>query len=131
MLQIHGTADSIVPYSGGQVRNPFGSKDRGSVLSVDSLASFFVTSNGCIDTPTIETMPDSSRTDRSTITTRTWDSCGTGAVVKFLRIEGGGHTWPGEQTGLPARLVGNTNQDINATNEIWSFFAAVKPMNRT
>jgi len=35
-----------------------------------------------------------------------------------MKVIGGGHTWPGSVFILP-----ETNQDINASNEIWEFFS--------
>jgi polyhydroxybutyrate depolymerase len=126
LLQIHGTADPIVPYQGGTVTNPFGSQSRGTVLSVDELASVFTRNGGCNPTPTTGAVPDRAPRDGSTITTRTWNGCGSRTEVSFWRVEGGGHVWPGEQSRLPERVVGKGNKDIDATAEIWRFFANLK-----
>ena len=48
----------------------------------------------------------------------------TGGEVVRVRIDGGGHGWPGTSQYLPARLIGNVNQDFQASREIWSFFKA-------
>jgi polyhydroxybutyrate depolymerase len=42
----------------------------------------------------------------------------------LYRVEGGGHTWPGGKQYTSPVLVGTTNRDINATEQIWAFFAA-------
>jgi polyhydroxybutyrate depolymerase len=47
-----------------------------------------------------------------------------GPRVRLLRIEGGGHTWPGAAQYLPAAWIGPTNRDIDASEEIWRFFKA-------
>jgi polyhydroxybutyrate depolymerase len=123
LLQIHGTADPIVPYEGGLVVNPLGAENRGTVIGVDELATVFATVNGCTNGPIASALPDRSATDGSTITSRVWSACRANTGVTFLRIDGGGHVWPGERTHLPERLVGKGNQDIDASAEIWSFFA--------
>ena len=63
-------------------------------------------------------------------------NCKSGAPVVLYQIEGGGHGWPGGQTDAllgndsrgntrgnraRQRLVGNTSQDINASEVIWQF----------
>jgi polyhydroxybutyrate depolymerase len=123
LLQIHGTADLIVPYSGGEVQNPLGAQNRGTVIGVDDLATLYSVANGCTGGPISGAVPDRVTSDGSTITSQTWGICTANSVVKFLRIEGGGHVWPGERTHLPERLVGKGNQDIDASEEIWAFFA--------
>ncbi len=38
--------------------------------------------------------------------------------MNWLKVIGGAHTWPGS-----AITIGVTNQDFNASNEIWRFFS--------
>jgi polyhydroxybutyrate depolymerase len=125
LMQIHGTADPIVPYGGGPVNNPFGADNRGTVIGVDDLATLFVQINQCDPSPIVAKVPDRKITDDSTITQRTWKDCQSRAALTFLRVDGGGHVWPGERTHLPKRLVGAENKDIDATQEIWNFFTAL------
>ena len=47
---------------------------------------------------------------------------GDGEVLLYALI-GGGHTWAGSATELPATITGATNHDINATATIWQFFS--------
>jgi polyhydroxybutyrate depolymerase len=121
LLQIHGTADPLVPFNGGTVETL--GQDGGEVTGVDTLAAFFVSLNGCGADPTVGVLPDVNARDRTTISTRVWSSCKANTV--FWRVEGGGHTWPGERKSLPRFLVGPTNKDIDATTEIWKFFASL------
>jgi polyhydroxybutyrate depolymerase len=39
-------------------------------------------------------------------------------TIELLKISGGGHTWPGAAAWLPG-----TNYDIDASEQIWNFFA--------
>ena len=56
--------------------------------------------------------------------------CPAGADVVLCTIQGGGHAWPESGTmpvGLPACIAageGHTSTTFNASEQIWSFFAA-------
>jgi len=46
-----------------------------------------------------------------------------GAEVVHLRIEGGGHTWPGgPQSALGEFFLGTSNRDIDSGTVLWEFF---------
>jgi polyhydroxybutyrate depolymerase len=45
--------------------------------------------------------------------------CDQNASVVLYTIDGGGHAWPG---GWPIPGVGKTSNDIDATEELWTFF---------
>jgi polyhydroxybutyrate depolymerase len=48
--------------------------------------------------------------------------CSGGADVELCTVDGGGHQWPGgRDLGI---LNGTLSNDIDATDAIWSFFAA-------
>jgi hypothetical protein len=44
--------------------------------------------------------------------------------VRFFRILGGGHTWPGVEIPALEPQLGQTVEDIVASVELWSFFQA-------
>ncbi len=49
--------------------------------------------------------------------------CPAGTAVEFAVVDGGGHSWPGSQFDTSiASIVGPTNQEIDATQQIWRFF---------
>lgn len=53
--------------------------------------------------------------------------CAPGRAVRLCTIDGGGHTWPGSAQSeaiLTAFGEGKTSQDIDANQEMWSFFGA-------
>ena len=100
VLQMHGTADGVVPYSG-----------------VASTIAHWVDHNDCPTTPVIIDLPDIDTTDNSTVTLSYYYPCNDSTEVKLYTIHGGGHTWPGASI-----IIGVTNQDIHASNEIWNFF---------
>jgi len=48
-------------------------------------------------------------------------SCSGGSEVELVMIEGGGHSWPGGDR--LARFLDPPSQALDATAEIWRFFA--------
>jgi polyhydroxybutyrate depolymerase len=50
-----------------------------------------------------------------------FSGCANQVEVILFSIEGSGHTWPGGEP-MSGLLVGNTNSDIDASTELWTFF---------
>jgi polyhydroxybutyrate depolymerase len=123
LFMIPGTADRLMPYAGGGVAP--GLRDRGTVVSSDRTLDFWSVAMGCGVTASIERF-DPVRDDTSVTITR-YDGCRAGVVVQTWTVEGGGHTWPGRESGrgLRARLVGPTATEFSATQVILDFFDAV------
>ena len=65
--------------------------------------------------------PDVNQDDDSRVIRRSWRGPNGNDVVVY-EVNGGGHAVPQSWMSLPALLVGTTNEDINAVNEIWHFF---------
>lgn len=122
---INGTADPLVPYEGGHVRGPFNTP-RGAIWSTDNTIAFWARHNRCPTGPVIVAWPDRDTNDGSRVIERDYRGCA-GARVRLLRIEGGGHTWPGGMQYLPASFIGATNRDFDATEAIWDFFKRLPP----
>jgi polyhydroxybutyrate depolymerase len=121
VMLINGTADPLVPYEGGQVQL-FGAQ-RGEILSTDATVAWWSRQNGCTAAPTDRALPDRDPGDETTVTVTELEGCrGASAVVRY-RVEGGGHTWPGGRQYLPEAVVGRVSRDIDATREIFEFFA--------
>ena len=108
ILHIHGTADSTIPYSGV-----------GYYPSVDSTVQYFVNKNNC-PPQAVTQLPDLNNTDSSTVTKSYYGPCQNSTEVILYTVNNGGHTWPGAS--IPIPNLGNTNQDIKASGEIWDFF---------
>jgi polyhydroxybutyrate depolymerase len=96
VMQIHGTADSLVPYSG-----------------VAATIDGWVSRNGCSGTPVVtDPYPPS---DSSSATSMSYyGPCDEGSEVVLLTVEGAGHVWPGGW--------GATTYGIDASEELWAFF---------
>lgn len=94
ILQVHGTEDSIVPYS-----------------SVSNLLDFWTTHNATDKTPNVSNIPDYDPKDGSTVQRFEYSNGNEGVAVHHLKVIGGGHQWPGHKG----------NMDINASEEVWDF----------
>lgn len=112
ILQIHGTSDAVVSINGGVSSI--------NTLAIDELVSFWVNYNNCDPIAEYTMIPDIVELDNCTAEHYFYGGGSSGATVEYFKIIGGGHTWP---SALPLGLLGNTNYDINACNEIWRFFS--------
>jgi polyhydroxybutyrate depolymerase len=103
VLEIHGTADAVVPYR-GTAHNPGG--------DVLAWLSAWVDRDACRAVPR--------RTQQSARVLRLdWTSCRDGTAVAHLRLDGGTHAWPGADPPDPGPQLG-----VSATAEAWSFLRA-------
>jgi polyhydroxybutyrate depolymerase len=107
VMEIHGTADPTVAYEG----NFF-------FASTPSVVTWWADFNDC-DTPaSINPIDDTDTGDGCTAEHHAYINGNNGSSVEHYKIIGGQHTWPGSAFGG----VG-TNQDIDASKEIWKFFS--------
>ena len=107
VLQIHGTEDDVVLYNGNTLSIP-----------IADVISYWVDYNNCETTPTTTTLPDIDPSDGSTIEHSVYEDGDNGITTEHMKVIGGGHTWPGSEIN-----TGGTNQDIDASMEIWLFFS--------
>lgn len=112
-LIIHGTADPMVPYAGGQGDR---SLTRTDFASVDSVVTAFRAPWGALG----EVSRRIDRHDDGTAVVITDFAKGSRVVVRLVTVEGGGHHWPG---GRKLRLSDGKTQEIDANAEILRFFA--------
>jgi polyhydroxybutyrate depolymerase len=125
VMQIHGTADPLVPYEGGPIgghrrhghrRHGGRLEGRGVVMGVDAWASLWV-ANTNADGPAVTSVGDD-------VSVRTWRGTARQSDIEFWRVENGGHTWPGGAQYLPERVIGSTSKTFDATPTIWRFLSA-------
>jgi polyhydroxybutyrate depolymerase len=109
VLQIHGTSDNIVNFNGA-----LGNKSATEV--VDLWKNF----NACSVAPVITALPNINLNDNSTVDLLDYSPCINNNLVQMLRVNGGGHQWPGTSSLLGG--LGTINRDIKASAEIWNFF---------
>lgn len=106
VIQIHGTNDATVPYSGGA----------GWTASIPNVLNYWVSTNNCNPTPIMVDLPNTNLNDASTVEKYTYvngDNC---SQVVHYKVLDGGHTWPGSSI-----VLAGTNLDFKASKEIWSF----------
>ncbi len=106
VIHIHGTADKLVPYNGGDARSAVDGPPVPDVNAfwrkVDQCGPPAVTTNAPVTTSTA--------------------ACADKRSVELITIDGGKHQWPGGDTFLEKRDP--TSHTLNATQTIWLFFAA-------
>jgi len=119
LLLINGTEDPVNPYNGGLV-SILGNDSRGTVLSSDETMKYWLQLGDCAATPNQQKMDNHNKDDQSSVEKSTWQCNGTDIAILY-KIVGGGHTIPHTQSLMP-KILGVTNQDINAGAEIWQFF---------
>ncbi|MEV2233573.1 alpha/beta fold hydrolase [Streptomyces phaeochromogenes] len=130
VLLIAGTRDPIMPYKGGEA-SVFGFQKRGTVLSAEATARAFAEVNGITEPPA--SWPPTPSPNGSggfdgsgdhegplVIETR-YTQLGKEPVVAFA-VRGGGHTVPNPDYRFP-RLMGKTDDTLDAPAVIWAFFA--------
>lgn len=108
VIEIHGTADPLVPYGGGRTA---GGATQPSPSTAEVVARWAALDQ-CRPEPAVDTKPP--------VTTSTWTGCAGGAGVKLIAIEGAVHTWY-------ASGLGPANGAVGATHEIWSFLSGIRP----
>jgi polyhydroxybutyrate depolymerase len=120
ILFMNGTGDPINPWQGGDVVLWPVLGNRGPVLSVPASVDYFRKLAGLEGAPQATQFPDRDPGDASTAERSSWSAPGKRSVALYT-IEGGGHGVPHPAT-YGRRLLGESNRDIHAANEIWEFF---------
>ncbi|HWY13098.1 MAG TPA: T9SS type A sorting domain-containing protein [Bacteroidia bacterium] len=110
VMHIHGTADGTVPYGGNAQE-----------IAVDTLMKLWRIKNNCNPVPTSSAVPNINTSDGCTADHFLWSGGTAGSTNELYRVNGGAHTWPGATT-----IIGVTNEDFNASVEIWRFFRKYK-----
>lgn len=105
VLSIHGTADFVRPYNGLSFAG------FQYYIPQSDQNELFKDINGTDDSPTVINIPDINPSDGSTVTHFIWSNGVGCSDVEHMRVNGGGHDWPG--------TFGN--RDIVANEEIWKF----------
>lgn len=114
IMMTQGTADPILSYKGGV--EP---KSGVAMLSGEQTLAFFLRRSGCSGERATQ-LPDKNKDDDSTVTQINGTGCA--VPVEYLRVNGGGHSWPGRE-GMELRVIlGPTNHDIDSGEKIWGFF---------
>ena len=118
VLDIHGTDDPLVPYTGGEVHGGSG----GSISSVADTMKMWAAIDRCAETPIKSDVPDRAPDDGMRTHRDVYEHCAPGVGVVLYTVEHGGHTWPGGGH-MDESYVGPTTRDFDASELIWDFFA--------
>jgi polyhydroxybutyrate depolymerase len=123
VLAFHGTADPILPYTGGGLNaTTIANTDyyKGNLppglpppLGLDESMRRWAQHNGCA------TAPIDTRVSAHVIH-RVWEHCA--AATELYVIEGGGHAWPGKPVPQFEKQFGPGTTEVDATNLMFTFF---------
>jgi len=109
IMHFHGTDDNLVSYDGTFL-----------ISSVENTIQWWVDHNNCNTSPILTIIPDSNLADNSTVDKYYYDVGSNESEVTFYKVINEGHTWSGA---TPIPVFGNTNEDINQSEIIGSFFS--------
>lgn len=84
VLQVHGTADSVVPFDGGPM---IGRGGPSTVVAAPAMADRWRALDGCPGSPVDDANPGLGRLSSA--------GCADGTQVVLVTVDGGGHVWPG------------------------------------
>ena len=112
VLQIHGTKDGIVPFTG--------TKDNPLLKfpAIETVVARCAKANGCDEKPKVTELPQIR--DDLKVEKRDYGKSKSGAEVVLYVIEGGGHTWPSR---LAPSFLGKTTFNLDGNEVIWEFFS--------
>jgi polyhydroxybutyrate depolymerase len=113
VIEVHGTADPVVPFGGGTMLGRGGYSD---IVAAPAMAQRWRELDGCPG-PVEDVLPGD-------VHRFTAAGCAGGAEVVFVQVDGGGHTWPAGRFSLPEASVGPTTQAFDASQASGQFFAA-------
>lgn len=117
VMQTHGTADPIVPFDGGTMIARGGLSD---VVAAPALVERWRQIDSCRGAQTDDVLADAG--DGTQTHRLTSSGCAAGTSVVFMRVDGGGHTWPGAPEILPPEAVGPASRGFDASEVSWQFF---------
>jgi polyhydroxybutyrate depolymerase len=109
MITFHGTADPVVPYTGGKTWVA-----PQTFPHVPMWTANWAKRNRCAPEPVDSLVA-------ANVTRRAYNGCANDASVELYTVGGGGHDWPGGAP-LPEWLSGPVSRGIDATSQMWAFF---------
>ncbi len=118
IMVIHGTADPLLPYAGGIIEGGF------TIMPAETTVQHYVDINGAQTTPT-SYVPYEGYVPNNEIELSLYEGGTNGEDVVFIKVNGGGHTWPGSSE--PGGMSGPVSQAIDANAAMWEFFKQNSP----
>jgi polyhydroxybutyrate depolymerase len=120
ILAINGTRDPVLPYDGGQIM--IDEMEKGSVLPIEDALAFWVKENECEEKFSTKDMANRDTFDETRSEKFTYDNCKDDRSIVLIKVNNGGHTWPGGRQYEGQKDIGKTSRDFDAAVEIWKFF---------
>ncbi|ROH91972.1 hypothetical protein ED208_06265 [Stagnimonas aquatica] len=108
-----GTLDPVVAFDG-----------LSGFSSAATSVAHWVDAQGCTGEST-EALPNTALDGTTTDLTR-YTGCAQGNELRFYKINGGGHAWPGGTFQGLASSIGLTARDYSATEAFWDYFGAYR-----
>jgi len=124
IMILNGTSDPLIPFHGGAIKLFKFSRSRGEVLSTEATIAHFKTYNKCQEKIERNKLEDKNPHDGTNVEIEKYSDCQDGTEVILVKVNGGGHTWPGGEQYLKPRIVGVVSKEINASEMILNFFLA-------
>lgn len=124
LMIVFGTADPLVPFTGGCVAPPLCT--RGEVMSTAATIALWTAVIELDGPPKIWQLPDEVPEDQSAIEVHQYfDPTNPRRELLYYQVNGGGHILPGPAPIAPLieRIVGPKNRDIDGPADIWAFFS--------
>lgn len=119
-MAFHGTADNVVPFSGGESVLANGAAGIAAEFFEQSMPeefAQFAADAGCGETPAVTEISNE-------VIRYDYSGCNDDVPLVFFEIVGGGHTWPGSPLGpLLVDALGLTTDDVSATADGWAFMS--------
>ena len=120
VLIINGHEDPIMPWTGGDIEAR--AHRSGIVNSAQESFELFAKLDDCAQPISHNPINKDSR-DGTALMRHVARDCQNNAEVRLYEIIGGGHAWPGGAPYLNERTAGKVSRELNASEEIWSFFS--------
>lgn len=121
LLMVHGTADKVVPYAGGEVGHML-LKGRGTTLSADQTLALWRKPLHLSDAATKEeSLPHQRESGDTSVRHFVWGQ----DQLEFYQVERGGHSEPSihhRMGWIAGALLGAQNADFEVAGEAWRFF---------
>jgi len=114
VIHFHGTKDNMVPFEMKKGKTPSFMKLKGVEESVQT----WVKLNACEEKPKTDVL--SKDGDEMKVTRSIYGGGKDGSEVVLIVIDGGGHTWPGQQP--PVGFIGKSAKNVSANDLMWEFF---------
>jgi polyhydroxybutyrate depolymerase len=106
VLDLHGSDDPVVPYD----------------VQLTRTLAHWLTHDECAEPGEIIELPDADPDDGTRVRVQSHARCRAGTEVALYTIEGGGHTWPGQDfEWFRFRRPGKISRDIDASQVILDF----------